>query len=218
MFFLKNDRNTFSKLYYIIEALQRNIYKVGDYFVIIADNELVSLIIKKDESAFDELIRRYGGLIKSIVKYHLRDISMWQDDCINDILFAIWQNMDRFDANKNSLKNWIGAVSKYRSINYKRKFYKELTAGELNEDITDGKEIDADLIKTEIDEEIQSLLSALKPVDREIFIQHYIQGEALKDISVTLKKKPEWIYNRLSRGKKKLRRIYAGKGNNCYEK
>ena len=39
----------------------------------------------------------------------------------NDILFSIWQNIDRFDANKNTLKNWIGAVSKYRAINYKRK-------------------------------------------------------------------------------------------------
>lgn len=79
----------------------------------ITDDELVYLIIKKNQSAFDELIRRYGGLIKSIVKYHLKDIAMWQEECINDILFSIWKNIDRFDARKNTLKNWIGAVSKY---------------------------------------------------------------------------------------------------------
>ena len=143
---------------------------------------------------------------------------MWQEDCINDILFAIWQNIDRFDAGKNSLKNWIGAVAKYRAINYKKKFFKELMAGELSEDITDGKEIDAHILAREIEEEIESLLSALAPEDREIFMQHYIYEVSLKDISENMQKKPSWIYNKLSRGRKKLRRIYAAKGDNCYEK
>ena len=184
----------------------------------ISDDELVTLIISKNQWAFEELIRRYGKLIKSIVKYHLKNISLWQEDCINDVLFVIWQNIDRFDANKNSLKNWIGAVAKYRSINYKRKFYKELMAGELSEEIADGKEVDAELIKQEIDNEIISLLSALKPIDREIFIQHYIYEIPLQDISVSLHKKIDWIYNRISREKKRIRKMYAEKGNNCYEK
>lgn len=173
----------------------------------IPEDELVCLIISKNQQAFEELIRRYGGLIKSIVRYHLKDISMWQDDCINDILFALWQNMDRFDPGKNSLKNWIGAVAKYRSINYKRKFYKELTEGELDEYITDGKDIDEDLMKQELENEIESLLSALTPIDKEIFMQHYIYGYSLKDISAELNKPTAWTYNRISRGKKKLRRI-----------
>ena len=184
----------------------------------ITDDELVSLIIKKSQSAFDELIRRYGGLIKSIVKYHLKDIAMWQEECINDILFSIWQNIDRFDANKNTLKNWIGAVSKYRAINYKRKFYRELITGELDENISDGKELDENILKQEIEEDIMSLLSGLKPVDREIFIEHYINGVSLQDISVRMNKKADWIYNRISRGKKKLRKICVWKGDNCHEK
>lgn len=175
----------------------------------LTDNELVVLVIQKNQSAFDELISRYSGLIRSIVKYHLRDISMWQDDCINDIFFAIWQNINQYNPNKNSLKNWIGAVSKYRSINYKRKFYKDFMAGELNEWMTDGKQIDAKIMEQEIEDEIKSLLSALKPIDREIFIRHYFCGEELGEISIDLHKSNGWIYNRISRGKKKLRKIYA---------
>ena len=178
----------------------------------LTDNELVHLIIKKDQAAFNELIRRYDGLITSIVKYHLKQISMWQDDCINDIFFSIWQNADRFDPDKNTLKNWIGAIAKYRSINYKRKFYKELTEGELSDEITDGKAVDAELMGQEIENEIISLLSALKPVDREIFMQRYIYDIPLQDISINLDKSPGWIYNRISRGKRKLRRIYNLKG------
>lgn len=183
-----------------------------------ADNELVRLIIRRDENAFEELIRRYGGLIKAIVRYHLKDISMWQEDCINDISFAIWQNIDRFDAEKNTLKNWIGAVSKYRAINYKRKYYRELTAGELNEDITDGKEADEDIIKQEIEEEMMSLLSGLKPKDREIFVKRYFMEQSVENIAATEKQEASWVYNRLSRGRKKLRRIYGEKWSDYREK
>lgn len=183
----------------------------------ITDDELVRLIARKDEDAFGELIRRYGGLIKAIAGYHLKDISMWRDDCVNDVLFALWQNIDRFDAEKNTLKNWIGAVAKYRAINYKRKFYRELTAGELTEDITDGKGADADILKREIEEETISLLSGLSPDDREIFIKRYFHELSIDEIAAQKNKKPSWIYNRLSRGRKKLSRIYGGKWSDYHE-
>lgn len=182
------------------------------------DNELARLIASKDENAFEELIRRYGGLIKAIVRYHLKDISMWQEDCINDILFALWQNMDRFDAEKSTLKNWLGAVAKYRAINYKKKFYRELAAGELSEDITDGKEVDADIIRQEIEAETMSLLEGLKDEDKEIFIKKYLMGESAEDIAAEKNKNTAWVYNRLSRGRKKLRRIYCGKWSDYHEK
>lgn len=181
------------------------------------DDELVRLIIQKDQTAFSELNERYGRLIRAIAEYHLRDIPMWQEDLINDVLFAIWQNMDRFDASKNSLKNWIGAVAKYRAINYKRKFYRELVSGEINENIADGKEIDAELMKKELDEEIMSLLSALNPTDREIFIRRFIMDEPLVKVSERMGKQPAWIYNRISRGRKKLGKICALRGD-IYEK
>lgn len=184
----------------------------------ITDNELASLVAHKNEAAFTELIRRYGGLIKSIVSYHLKDISMWQEDCVNDILFAIWQNTDRFDAGKSTLKNWIGAVAKYRAINYKRKFYRELTAGELTEDITDGKEVDAGILRQEIESETISLLADLNPKDREIFISRYFLEQSVEAIADKIHQSPSWVYNRLSRGRKKLRRIYGGKWSDYREK
>lgn len=179
----------------------------------ISDNELVRRIIIRDEKAFAELTHRYGRLVKAIVKYHLRDISMWQEDCVNDILFTIWQNIDRFDAQKNTLKNWIGAVAKYRSINYKRKYYRELLQQELSEDIADGNNVDANLMRKEIEQEIISLLSGLSPGDREIFINRYIRSQSVDEIAAAVNKKPSWIYNRLSRGRKKLRVLYVT-GNN----
>lgn len=168
------------------------------------DNELAESVSSGDETAFEELIRLYGGLIKSIVHYHLKDIPMWQEDCVNEILLKIWQNIDRFDAEKNTLKNWIGAVAKYRTIDYKRKYYRELMTVELNESIADKKEVDQELLTKEVDEEINTLLANLKEKDRRIFIRYYIKGQSINEISKAYGKEPSWVYNRLSRGRKKL--------------
>jgi len=35
-------------------------------------------------------------------------------------LLAIWDNIDSFDEDKNSFKNWVAAISKYKSIDYQR--------------------------------------------------------------------------------------------------
>ena len=83
----------------------------------INDAELARRIVRGDEEAFEELIRRYGGLIKAIVRYHLKDMPYLREDCVNDILFTVWRNINRFDAGKNALKNWLGAVAKYRALN-----------------------------------------------------------------------------------------------------
>lgn len=172
------------------------------------DKSIAYRISKGDEQAFEELIREYGGIVKSVVYYHLKNISMWQEDCINDIFFKIWQNIDKFNPDKNSLKNWIGAVAKYRAIDYKRKYYKELMTEEISENMSDEKRRQGESLKAETEEEIQSLLSNLKDEDREVFIQYYINEQSVNEISKNKGKEPSWVYNRLSRGRKRLRKLF----------
>ena len=165
------------------------------------DDKIVAGIIKKDQKAVELLVDEYGGLIWSIVKFHLSVFEVYQEECRNDILLAIWQNIDRYDANKNSLKNWIGAISKYKCIDYKRKYYKELRLEALDETIPDTKNTFEQTMQNEID----SLLSGLSPGDRELFYRHYILGEKVETIAKDFHKSSGYFYNRLSRGRKKLK-------------
>ncbi len=173
-----------------------------------SDRELAKSIQRGSEDAFNELVRLYGGLIKSIVYYHFRNFPMWQEDCINDVLFKIWQNIKRYDPDKNTLKNWIGAVAKYRAIDFKRRYYRELMTGELKEDIADER-MSAELLRQETEEEVASLLSGLDERDREIFIRRYIMDSPIDEIASSQGRSAGYIYNRLSRGRRKLRRLFV---------
>ena len=170
------------------------------------DLEIVEGIRKKDENSFNKLIDVYGGLIKAIVIRHMSQFREYQEECINDILLSLWQNMKSYDENKNSLKNWIGAVSKYKAIDYKRRYYKNFMYNELDENIPDTKSETA----FEIQEEIESILSCLPEKDREIFYRHYIIGEKISDIAKSQKKSPALLFNRMSRGRAKIRKAFKG--------
>ena len=169
------------------------------------DAELARAVGEGSEEAFDELIRLYGGLIRSVVRYHLHCAPHLAEECENDVLLAVWQNIDRYNPQKNSLKNWLGAVSKYRAINYKRKYIRDISEKTLTDDMTDGMSADAELLAAEVRGEIMSLLDGLNSADREIFIKRFILEQPVGEIAAASGKKPSWIYNRLSRGRKILR-------------
>ena len=87
------------------------------------DREIVEGIKRKDENAFNILVDIYGGVIKSIVIYHMRGFLEYTDECINDVLLSVWNNIESYDSEKNSLKNWLGAIAKYKCIDYKKKYF-----------------------------------------------------------------------------------------------
>ena len=169
------------------------------------DSAIMLGIMKKDQHAFEALVDKYGGLIKSVVRYHLAAFSAYAEDCENDILLSIWQNADRFDSEKNSLKNWIGAVSKYKCIDYKRKYCKELETENI-----DDKAIAKNDVYSSLQEDISALLEALPEADRQLFYRHYILGERVEDIAHAMHSKTSLLYNRLSRGRKKLKKCIQG--------
>ena len=166
------------------------------------DRQLAAGIRRKEEEVLDELICQYGRLIKSIVTYHLGDF--YRDECINDVLFCIWNHIDQYNPRKNSLKNWIGAICKYKCIDYKRKYYKENFV-ELDETIPVADQTEKIILEQELQAETEELLASLPPKDRELFRRRYINEESIEEISKDMKLAPSVLYNHLSRGKKKLR-------------
>lgn len=172
----------------------------------ISDESIIKGILIHDEKAFEIMIDKYGGLIKSIVSYHLFSLKDYQDECVNDILLSIWQNIKSYDESKNTLKNWIGAVSKYKCIDYKRKYYKNQCFDELDENIVDARND----FENELEDEIESILCYLKEEDRVLFLRYYILGEKINEIAEETDSTPAFLFNRLSRGRKKLRKIFKG--------
>jgi len=174
----------------------------------INDENFIQQLRKRNEKALDYVIDNYEWIIKSIVRKHLYNLKNVQEECINDILLGIWNNINSFDESKNEFKNWMAGIAKFKVIDYKRKYLKKSgyeNIDNLNIHIPDNTL--ENIIKKELESEIKEMLSILKEKDRELFYKLYIEEKEIKDISFETGLKREVIYNRLTRGKKKLQKI-----------
>lgn len=175
----------------------------------IDEGNVVKYLLKKNEKALDFVIDNYGGLIKSIVWKHLHSLESIQEECIDDILLAIWNNIDKYCKEKNSFKNWVAAVAKYKAIDYKRKYIKLLEQEDLeSSNLESHLRVEEKVLENELSYEIQSLLNNLKEEDKNLFIKRYIEEEDIDTIAQGMGVKSSVIYNRLSRGRKKLKTIF----------
>lgn len=177
--------------------------------MILNEDNVVCELKKKNPKALDFIVDKYGGLIYSIVKKTLFNFEGTGkiEECMNDVLLAIWNNIDKFK-NVNSFKNWIGAIAKYKAIDYKRKLIKELPNENLeNIEIAQEDMSPTNILNKEIRSELMDLLSNLKEEDKEIFIRRYFNEETPKEIGIKLGRNRKFINNRLSRGRKKLRKL-----------
>lgn len=74
------------------------------------------------------------------------------------------------------------------------------------------------MIEKEISEEMEQLLGCLKPLDRELFEKLYVEEKTMEQVSEETGMKKEVIYNRLSRGKDRIRRQYRAERGISYGK
>ena len=171
---------------------------------------------KRNEKALDYVIDTYGWIIKSIVKKHLYNLQSVQDECINDVLIGIWNNIDTFDENKSEFKNWVAGIAKFKSIDYKRKYLKGLEYENIDDLNISVSESTYEILENELSLEVEEMLNCLNEKDRDLFYKLYVEEIEVNKISEETGMKRDAIYNRVSRAKKKIRDIFKFKESRGY--
>lgn len=170
--------------------------------------KLVKRLKDKDETALLEVIDLFAPLIKTIVYKRLSFLPQDKEEVINDIFLKIWNNIEMFDPKMGSLEKWIGAVSNYEAIDRLRKVLRNEEPLPLDERILSKSSTPEEkLIKEEMYLQLISLLESLKGEDKNIFIDLFFQGESYEDISKKYGLEVSALYNRVSRGRKTLRKM-----------
>ncbi|MGL5695317.1 MAG: sigma-70 family RNA polymerase sigma factor [Peptostreptococcaceae bacterium] len=173
------------------------------------DKLMIKYIKKKNEEGMEILIDRYNGLITSVIRHHLGLLINYEEECVSDTLLAIWDNIDGFQPHKNSFKNWICAVAKYKAIDYKRKYLNKLETSTLDDQTY---YIDENLLNMEIKEEVNETLSFLSKDDEEIFRLYYLKDERVEEIASSKKLAISSVHSKLSRGRTKIRKYLLRDG------
>ena len=167
-----------------------------------------------NEKALMYVIDTYGGLLMSVIRKHMFALPQQQEECFDDVLLKIWEHISDFDESRNSFQNWAAAIAKYRAIDYLRQYRREPVAVDIEDTvIAHEDQMLTEVIEREISNEIEKMLSCLKPADRELFLRLYVEEQDIEQVSREMGMKKEVIYNHLSRGRQKIRKEYKiGRG------
>lgn len=178
----------------------------------ITENNFLHQLCIHNEQALLYIMNQYGGLIKSIIHKHLYAISQYEEECFDDVFLSVWQNISYYKKEQCSFKSWIAAIARYQSIDYQRKYMHELKQENID-DLTLSSE-DSSIyrfLEQDLSEELTAMMNCLKKEDRELFYKLYLEEKEMEEVSNETGLKKEVIYNRLSRGKKKLRKLFSNK-------
>ena len=84
------------------------------------DISLLERIRQRDQAAMSELFDRHSRAVFSVAVHILKDDGH-AEDVMQEIFFQIWQNSDSFVHTLGSLRTWLAAIARNRSIDVLRR-------------------------------------------------------------------------------------------------
>lgn len=174
----------------------------------INEDNFIDELKNKNEDALYYIIDEYGWIIKTVVSKHLFKIPDYEEECINDCLLGIWNNISFYNSEKSTFQNWIAGIAKYKSIDYLRKYLRDTENLNIDDLFIKSRKDTLDiLIDLEGEEKIINSINKLNRRDQEIFKMLYFKNMSIKEISEIMNIKKSNIYNILSRGRKQLKKF-----------
>lgn len=166
------------------------------------DEEIIERIKKKDYAGLEELLAVYGdSMLRTIhsVLSQPHEVSERQD-VANEVFYEVWQKIAAYQPERSRLITWLLLISRSRAIDHKRKLNKR----SLEEKTVDEQELaieESPLTK----ETFLGFIEDLEALDQRIFLLYYFYQESPETIAEQTDLNVSAIYNRLSRGRKRLK-------------
>ena len=174
--------------------------------MIINENNFILQLKKHNEKALEYVISKYGGLLKSVISKRLYLYPEDVEECLYDTFMKIWQNIDCYDENKTSFKSWATAIAAYRAIDRLRVIRKADIITDIDDEVFENcLAISEDEV---FNEAYGEFLECLDENDRELFTKLFIEGLSVSEVSQNTGTEKSVIYNRVSRGRKKIKKSY----------
>lgn len=172
------------------------------------ENELINMLLQRNEKALPLLELHYGPLIRYIIAPILSD-QRDRDEVFSDIVLRVWDRIDQFDSAHGTWANWLSIISRNAAIDRLRK----TTPATI--EITDklsapGSDPEQQLIRKERQQALSKAIRGLTYEEQAIFYRKYYYHQPTSQIASEYGTTERAIEGKLYRIKKKLRKVLGG--------
>lgn len=161
------------------------------------------MLRQHSEQALVELDKKYGAYCYSIV-YNILRSALDTEECLNDILWRCWTGIPR--NSPRNLKCYLASLARNQAISHYRKRSSAQKSEAAVLYIAEIKAAQNDpCTSLAVSQCLDSLLSGLSEVDRQLFLRHCCRGEKITELTREYALSETCIRSRLLRLRRRLR-------------
>lgn len=150
----------------------------------------------KTEEIYVQVVEKFSDMIFRIAYQNLFNISD-AEDVVQDVFVKLLEQKNKCFNDYEHLKSWLIRVTINKCLDYKKSFFRKNTVPLENFDIPYERE----------ELGVMEGLRRLPEDYRNILYLFYYEGYTIKEIAEILGKKQNTVNSKLTRGRKKLRKI-----------
>jgi RNA polymerase sigma-70 factor, ECF subfamily len=178
-----------------------------------SDAALVVSIGRYHEDALAEAYRRHAGAVFALARRLLADRTL-AEEIVQEVFLRLWNDPDRFDPDRGSLRSYLLAQCHGRSVDLirsessrRRREEKELTlAAEA------GYDLEHEVWDIAVADRVKATLQTLPEGEREAILLAYFGGHTYREVADLLGTPEGTVKSRIRSGLKKMRGELAGIG------
>lgn len=144
---------------------------------------ILNRIAAGDNSAVDECLDTYGGLVWSLARRLMRDQDD-AEDAVQEVFLDIWKNAGRFDENQASETTFIAMIARRRIIDKIRYSARRISAESLDDVLLEPfNRADREMQVSVEANEAAKALQTLRPEQQQVLRLSIVQGMSHQEIS-----------------------------------
>ena len=171
-----------------------------------SDATLVVSIGRYHEDALAEVYRRHAGAVFALSRRLLSDRTL-AEEIVQEVFLRLWNDPDRFDPQRGSLRSYLLAQCHGRSVDLirsessrRRREEKELTlAAEA------GYDLEREVWDMAVGDRVKNALRELPDGEREAILLAYFGGHTYREVADLLDTPEGTVKSRIRSGLKRMR-------------
>ena len=176
------------------------------------DKTLCKRLRKKEESALEDIMKKYISLISSVIFNIGRGMLSKEDmeEALTDTFSTLWINSDKVKG--ESLKGYLCCIAKTKTLDKMDTIHPPSDTDIDEIDIADDRSLEYSVEQNDINKVLGEIVNSLSAPDNEIVMRYYFYYQRIADIAAVMGLTPENVKVRLYRARKQMKKLLEERG------
>jgi RNA polymerase sigma-70 factor, ECF subfamily len=179
----------------------------------VSDAQLVTSIARYNELALAEVYRRHGGAVYGLARRVLNNATE-AEDVTQEVFLRLWNQPDRFDPTRGTLRSFLLAQSHGRAVDAVRSLAsrRRREAGDARRIATAEYDMQHEVWDLALADQVSRALGSLPNEERRAIELAYFEGHTYVEVADLLGQPEGTVKSRIRNGMRRMRAVLVDTG------